>query len=338
MSKLAQFAADGFHLADSLPVRRFSNLAVLSLEAALRAYFSTYRTMRYFLHVVMDPGQDQRTVESHHTHDYAHAYAASILHFQHFAELVCKDLLSAQVASGTAAGVKKGGVYRLGFAAVLDELVKGQGPGATIASAHKSMLQKMAGLRNHLIHEGTFILHYPALDRLVGGEVLPFVSAILALPEYTGLEGFWRYSECRSGVDPLREIETHMNGGAYDLAKVAYLKEMGRAAYESPIRSGYMSKFFNEHFTRRYESMAREIARHEHNIWEVWKCPVCGVEALLIFDERDWEEDEEQGTTYGWWYTWDAECLCCSFHVGEKLGNASEHGLPIGDYWQRGNL
>jgi hypothetical protein len=71
---------------------------MVSLRIALQAYFSTYRTMSYFLHMFeVNHGQpDQAAIDFNHGSDYCQNCAEAIVHFQHFTELVCKDFLRAE--------------------------------------------------------------------------------------------------------------------------------------------------------------------------------------------------------------------------------------------------
>ncbi|HEX6749221.1 MAG TPA: hypothetical protein VF092_18130 [Longimicrobium sp.] len=335
MVTLRNLTNDGFDLAAGAQERHLKSVALLTLESAVKAYFSTYKTMRLSLHLFDNTKLERPTIEFNHNHDYAAASTECLLHFQHFAELTCKDLLVEEIAAGQLSRPAKN-VHRLNFGNVLDLLVA-HSPARVaqqIASRHEHTLRELARLRNHLIHEGTFVLLYPALDQLVGEYILPFVSAVVALPQYSTMGGFWRHAPLASGIDPLSEVEMHFAAGRYDLRQIAYLKELGRAAYASPMRAHPIAKAFNERYRLRYENVARSVLEREHDVREARKCPVCGVNALVLFVERD--HDEETGDA--WWYIYEVQCFCCSFQVNDALGNASAHGVSIEDYFSGGNL
>src|SRR5690242_15963514 len=89
-----EIAKDGFGLPDAM--RTLKGFALLSLRIALRAYFATYKdshTFHVFAAKDYEPGE--RTDHVHST-NYCSLYGQVIIHFQHFAELVCKDILRAE--------------------------------------------------------------------------------------------------------------------------------------------------------------------------------------------------------------------------------------------------
>ena len=69
-------------------------LAFVSLKVALKAYFSTYETIKHQLHMFEEEGEhDQETIDSNHNSSYCEACAETIIHFQHFAQCLDKVLL-----------------------------------------------------------------------------------------------------------------------------------------------------------------------------------------------------------------------------------------------------
>ena len=79
-TKLDNIVKDGF----SLPTKNTDEieLAFLSLWIALKAYFSTYQTIKGNLYF-----------DAAHSRKYRETYAETIVHFQHFAELICVKFL-----------------------------------------------------------------------------------------------------------------------------------------------------------------------------------------------------------------------------------------------------
>jgi hypothetical protein len=253
-------------------------------------------------------------------------------------ELACKEILIARLGPSPS-GRKSNKIYNAHFNWVLAELqATPTDPAAALVARHAQALQRLGRLRNHLIHEGRRVLFYSALDRLFGKDVLPFVAEAATLPRFANLAPLWRHPPLHCGIDPLTELVRHFGSEAYDPNKTAYLKELGRAAYESPLYPGPMAKYFNDRLAARYRALAVHSLDNEANIREVRTCPVCGVESLLVSEERDYEPDEDGGATRAWWYTWEAGCVCCSFEVEHHLGNASAHGIGIEDYWEGGDL
>lgn len=355
--KITQVVTNGF----TLPGRggTLADLVLLSLNVALKSYFSTYNLMKYSLHL-FDSGvnNDQATIDFNHPTSYCLACSEAIVHFQHFAELICKEflrqdhpLLAVDASSRpivfhkllkgeTVTPDDQEGLKSIEFNEALDRLSKLIGEGRIgggqlgFVLQAKEVLQNLNTLRNRLWHRGIFILRYPALDELVGGFLLPFMKRIVSMPEYRDLDRFWKYKALACGIDPLEEIINEFGTDQYDLGKVAFLKELGRAAYQNPIVDVPNLGFFNREIRRRAERAASaEVG--EANISDVLRCPVCGVESLIVYDDVETEGEDYTTGTYmkASRYTWQVKCLCCSFEINNHLKNPSKYGFTMEDYW-----
>lgn len=361
MRELQEITTDGFRIPDR--GGRLVDLGLLSLRIALKSYFSTYQAMKYRLHMFdSKPGFEQDETDFNHQSPYFEMCAESLVHLQHFAELFIKEvlrkeheLLVSEASSKPLMLYKlvKGewietseleGINTIGFSdacrSFFELLEEGKiNNGMSFVSAHKQSLKQLNTLRNRVWHRGTFVLRYPALDRFVGGYILPFIVQVLAMPEYSRLVDVWRYRSLHCGIDPITEILKTFQGGTYDIGKVAFFKELGRAAYANPIRKGGFFKYFDG----RTKARAVRIAEGEAKLGEVERvsvCPVCGVESLVVYNETgsnadDLDPEEVLEEPFRKWrYTWQVECACCSFKLQNDVGNASTYGLPIEDYWQ----
>lgn len=90
MTDLKTTTADGF----KFDTKNENDLAFVSLRIALKAYFSTYQTFKYQLNIFdQENNSDQKAIDFSHSNSYCEACTETIVHFQHFAELVCKKLL-----------------------------------------------------------------------------------------------------------------------------------------------------------------------------------------------------------------------------------------------------
>lgn len=352
-------AKDGFSVNDARG--SIADVALLSLRTALKAYFSTYQSMQYSLHM-FEPGghSDQGTIDSNHATDYIEAATETLLHLQHFVELFSKTVLRSShpiLASSAADDVdvlfkltkgqpltpeEERKLKSLEFSAAWKRLIKLVGDGSIDQSTYGFVVAadawatELGTLRNRLWHRGSFVLRYPALDRFVGQFVLPFVLKVLSLPEYAGREWFWKYRRLHCGYDPLTEIARICASDPFDLTHVALLKELGRAAYENPLTPDGPSDFFDKRFKRRFESAAR-LEEIEAEVSEVKACPVCGLQTLVVYDEST--DPDEDGNGERWLYTWQVECRCCSFTVDNHLKNPGDYGLAaIPDFWKAEKL
>lgn len=95
MNNIKQISSDGFGI-DSLE-RSIVSFASISLRTAIRAYFSTFKSTRHYFNVLINPDanskEEQKEIDWQYNTDYIEQYAETIVHFQHFIELVCKEIL-----------------------------------------------------------------------------------------------------------------------------------------------------------------------------------------------------------------------------------------------------
>ena len=354
-----QLAKDGFFAKE--PAQGLPGLALGSLRVALKAYAETYAAMHYMLHLfdgMMSHPREQ--VEFNHSSDFVDAATEAVLHFQHFAELALRGFLMQdhpllgldlsrnpvalhKVLHGdqlTAEEQEFGPGMFVGFSGLLERVGKLDAAGRIsdarlkLVVQHLPMLRSLNTLRNRVWHSGQFVLLYPALDKFVAGHVLPFVLAITQLPEYADLRAYWRYRPLACGVDPLSVLVTEAMAGRYDVGKFALLKELVRAAYANPL----MEREFggaNARARKRAELLA-DPEHLESSAWSVEICPVCGTNALVLFDDVETEgEDPETGSLErAWRYVWKVQCLCCSLRLARSgIENPSVYDLPIADFW-----
>ena len=97
MNEIGKIVGDGFSLSPGH--RQLTDVALLSLRTALKAYFSTYRIMKGRLLMLegdisgLSEADNQLVVDYHHDPNYCQAYSEVIFHFHHFIELTIKELL-----------------------------------------------------------------------------------------------------------------------------------------------------------------------------------------------------------------------------------------------------
>ncbi len=351
---LSEIEKDGFVIPGTM--RNLKGFALLSLRIALRAYFSTYKAMESRLHVFTDPSSKQEKDHDYlHSTDYCSLYGQIVVHFQHFAELVCKDILRAEhdlMAVDAAArpvlqlkllkgeeispseyeslksvefGVALKRVLELLKADRLDKRFE-------FLKEAQSLLEMLNNLRNRLLHRGTFVLRYPALDELAGAHVFPLVKKVLALSEYIGQESFWKHKNLACGIDPIEEIVRDWREGKYNLKKVALLKELGRAGYEGPAWDDpFMAMLQGGDLRRAERTAAMELEKRTGA--GVRECPVCGLKTLVQYDDHQTELDDQGQLVSTGTFPYLLRCMCCTFEIDFDLDNPSEYGLPIADLW-----
>ena len=192
--------------------------------------------------------------------------------------------------------------------------------------------------RNHLMHRGMMILKYQEFDRFVIDNILPFVKGVVSLDIYAKRSRLWKYKElaCHDlngdKVDPLNMI---LESGQtnYDPTKVAFLKEMARAAYQNPLpEQVQMEGPFSSHYRMvkpRLEEEARAIVSNQRDA-TIQYCPVCGAYTLIVYWEIESNHPIELTTT--WRNLIAMSCVCCGFSPKISLGNPRDYGIDIDDF------
>lgn len=346
------------------------DLALISLRIALKAYFSTFQKFRSNLRIFetsATSGQKKIDAEEYSI-AYCEACAECIVHFQHFAELVCKNFLRNDhpLLSDTAllkpeilhkllhekplTSEEELTIKSIEFTEALERIIKlvetknlKDWVSLSFIVENKSALTKLNALRNRVWHRGIFILRYTALDEFVGGHIFPFVSAVVAHPAYSAYKHLWRYKELSCGIDPIGAIASEMKTSDhnYNVGKIAFLKEIGRAAFENPLiklgkesgASKSIEKVFNNVPEKRAKAIALMESAQDH--FKINNCPVCGTRSLVIYEITEHSDECEQ-EQWQRTYTNKIKCECCSFELDEGKGikNASAYGFnEIDDYW-----
>jgi len=253
------FNPDGIDSGDE-----YRGLAFLSLRIALKAFFSTYRSINHLKKIEYDELKGmikENKPNSICCKAYQEAYTEAIIHFQHFIELIMKDLLKEKHIFLIVDDTKKcktkilyklltgqtltddeekdtkdisfnDSLKRLSELTtddVFDPQVK------VIVESHKIDIDRINDLRNKLLHRGRFILPYNALDWLFGKTVLPLILKITSIPRYSSQGKEWKYRRLECDIDPINEIIKECSKNSIDAKKIALLKELARAAYENPL-------------------------------------------------------------------------------------------------------
>lgn len=391
MNGVQQVTSQGFRLTGESDL----DLAFLSLRIALKAYFSTYNAIRNRFNP-NDPELDKIIEENIR---YCEACAETIVHFQHFFELIIKDilrsdhcLLASRIYSDPTilhkilhnqelTSDEEQKVQSVEFSDALKTLC------ALIQSDqiqhrqdvqfifdHRCSLEELNKLRNRVWHRGAFFLSYTKLDEFIGKFVLPIVETTTQLSKYKKVSALWKYKSTECGIDPIKSIclEYQANQPAC-VGKIALLKEIGRAAYSNPLfdkkvlvqkRDEKVANIINqiqelekrgEEIPKRlliskgsadmsyrmatqidipYIEKAKRIARYEaeEGFLKIKKCPICGVESLVLYEESDSFQDSETGDNVNYYWVHSAKCECCTFEIDSKL-EIENYDITMDDYW-----
>jgi len=281
MNNVKKVAREGFKLSGDTDAQ----LAFLSLRIALEAYFSTYKASKHSINPI-DPQLDARMEDNIHYHQ---AYAEAIVHFQHFFELIIKQILRKDhvlLASRISADPKllhkilhgndltseeQGKLQSVEFSEALKTICSlirndqlGNSSDLEFLIDNKPVLEELNILRNKVWHRGAFLLFYTRFDEFIGKYILPIIKLTLNLPDYRTVRT-WKHKTIASGIDPITSIiEEFQTSNLPSLGKLALLKEMGRAAYNNPlVEKSYIFNKMNERLVQLENEIVDLVSRGE---------------------------------------------------------------------------
>ena len=285
MNEVQRVARQGFRLQGENDL----DLAFLSLRTAIKAYFSTYDAVRNRFDS-NDSELDKRTQDNV---GYCEACAETIVHFQHFFELIIKYilrrdhlLLASRVYSYPTilhkilhnkplSHEEEQKIQSLEFSDALKTLC------ALIKTKqiqsiddlefildHKCTFEELNTLRNRVWHRGSFFLYYTKLDEFVGKFILPVIDVITQMTQFKDVSLLWKYKHTKCGIDPIQWIchEYQTTTGSVCSKKVALLKEIGRAAYSNPLHDMKILQQQKREKIAKIEQQIHELEKRGENI------------------------------------------------------------------------
>ena len=351
-------------LPDHLRLSNLPRMTSISIRAGLRDYFSTYRIagVSQVLSQSLSEAPGYEMFRQENSPDYLEAYTQTILHIHYGIELAIKELLRQKHPLLASSNLPDGAVlfYRVlrnepisfedeenlkstEFSEALKRIValdkeKLLDGDLSIIIKNKILLEQLNTLRNRIIHRGLFVMNYSAFDLVVSAHIIPFLVKILTLPQFENKANervfsetipSWKYKKLACGIDPQEEIVKIEADTDHARKKLALLKELGRAAYDNPLDASESRLAFVGMDNSIHKSRAEQLAKHEltnpnphayDGAHKILKCPVCGIHSLVRYNDGDGNDTE-------------IICTCSTFHVNRSLGNASDYGLPVDDFW-----
>lgn len=333
------------------------HIGFLSLKVALENYFSTYSAIRDSLIENCSYGIRINELESiEYTNEYCKVCSETIIHFQHFFELIIKDILENDNPL-LAVNANKNNIifhklikgelindnewdklYSIEFNEALErfydllenERIKDKEK-YSFFKDKKGILKALNVFRNRTWHKGMFLLRYGALDEFVGKYILPLVKDIVNISDYSTYKDAFMFKDNYIHVNIIDELIKENRMTDVDSGKIAFLKEMGRASY---ILTNRTENFYD------YSSIINEQGECGF-ILGIQTCPVCGKETLLLRCEWDSDTEELCGDTgnyssYSGYsrYENDVTCMNCSFSLNKYVQNLNAYGFSFNDFWR----
>lgn len=145
---------------------------------------------------------------------------------------------------------------------------------------------------------------------------------------------FWRYKEIKCSIDPISEIITEFKtNSTWDIGKIAFLKELGRAAYSDKVDRISLFKSEYERQNKLFEDIALayiapyDIIPKIRGNSPIAICPVCGLSTLLENKDK-FEEENDSGEIIGYKEcVVSVNCIHCGFEIlDNNIKNPSAYG------------
>jgi hypothetical protein len=195
------------------------------------------------------------------------------------------------------------------------------------------LLKILNNLRNRMMHRGLYVLKREALDTLMAGHFLPLVLAITKCESYKGLEAHWKYNSLDCEIDPIECLVGEFNKGEQNSAKTCFLKELGRAAYFSPLHVPLKERKSGFNGTVGQWLDDKNLCQWMGDKSGLKQCPVCGLNSIEFDRETDSYDDDEKGVQINEYWISDIQCKCCGFHLNDSIGNPEGFDMQGFDSW-----
>ena len=335
-----------------------SNAAFYSLKIAIKSYFNTYHSMMNILENI-DNRNSLENIEL--SNNYIEDYIETIIHFQHFFELLIKSelevkhpllilkiidkplLLYKLIQKEQISDDDYVKIYSIEFTEALKTFCDLYKAGilteeiSEIIYDSREILTALNTFRNRALHRGVFILKYYALDEFVCKYVLPIVKKIVILQDYLCYLNEWMFEKNDLGVDIISEMVKEFEKDEIDYTKIAFFKEIGRASYGVNVHKRFLPSEIEK-------IKANKAIEEKYNMVSGNQCcPVCGNDSLLNYYEVDVTYDElgdELDTSGGFQiiqvpYTCEKyiKCVHCNFEVNRFIQDPATYGYDDYYFW-----
>ncbi|TGM17091.1 hypothetical protein EHQ81_00850 [Leptospira selangorensis] len=343
MNEIQRIRDNGFSLDENKKAENIysnSDLKFIALGTALRAFFSLHKSI-FSVYDVYDH-EKKRLHDTHKiTENYIDSYYRIIIHFQHYFELIIKEFLRKENELLTLSGIEDIALtYKILKKQQINSQILSKANTAEFSESLKRLkklcndgLIKDAGvqnfikgsnqldclnyLRNRIWHRGTYFLYFPDILLLIGKYILPLViDSLSILPK-----SFKKIMERKLNIDidPISEIILEYKANRkINFGKLICLLELGRASFENPmpIKIKQTNSFY-KHFAAKYERIAAKELDFDPTL-EVKRCPVCGINALVISIDVN---------SVGAPEAFDAYCNCCNYKADSPIYDPNKYGF-----------
>lgn len=295
-------------------------LAFVSLKLAVKSFFRSSYDIECPIAGIDEEGQ----LSSVHSIGYCEEYFKSIVHFQHFLEILIKYFLKKEnplllrdasrnhmvfykILKGEDINSdEEAKIEHIGFSEAFDRLSSLIKSGdikndkeLSLFLDHKKTIEHINKLRNRIWHKGIYIIKGESFDLLVGRYIIPLVNEIGSMGDFKKYSYLWRSSPISLGVSPLHEIQQEASSSSPNFGKISLFKRLALSSYNISVIENEENKSFSETKSRAILSLMKKKEHSELESSNISACPVCGLLALINTMEES--------------YIVKSECCHCEF-------------------------
>lgn len=346
MRDLDSLIKDGFYVSEVRNNR--GNIADYSLLGSLKSYFSTAEDLTWYM-ANKDLNIEMKGLL---LGSYAVDACNAITQFQHFFELLLKDILLEHnrllvydvsrkpelliKLINNNEDISDAQLEKMNFieCSMAIDRVKALNDAKKLDSKYQfivnyfDLFKKLNNLRNSIVHRGAFIINPLALDEIFGRYVIPFVNKLDDVSNYGSIKSI-AFNLDSMSLNPFYAIAEEYNNTKAPKVnenKIHLYKLIGAAAYKNKI-DFVMDAIFGDYdvIREKAEKNAESLAEQNHTKAE--KCPVCGCKSFVR--EIVYDEDKDDC------YVSKIGCDQCGFHIENwLLEKMKDMNIPLNDYSQ----
>ncbi len=193
-------------------------------------------------------------------------------------------------------------------------------------------LDYLAKWRNRIIHNGMTLPNLFAFEYLVSQRLIPLIVEIIKV-ERKYLKDYLPYFfTTATGINIIEEIlavkfefsdfkdKKKSKSLAFSLLKLGHLKEIGRAAFNSPKYISFYEQEY-EYPTGRIERFA-EAERQDKDFYELRGCPCCGLKSLVVY-RKEYDDIFTKKRDFISWF----KCYSCDYSLKNNVGDPNFFNL-----------
>lgn len=301
-----------------------------SLNIALYHFFKTFQPQKDTYHFSLDFVSNTRESLAFNFSDLENT-TQCIIAFLRFFELFLKDIIKRNIPSAN--------IEKWAFQKAYKKVIKEISNNSSGFRKYKFLLDEQSQnfmdvlkyWRNRIMHNGSIFINNHALDFLVSQQAIPLILKVHKaekislnnyIPHYfrtaSGINIIKRISEIKFEIADFQNPQKHQEL-AGELALLNHLKELGRACYVNRLNykaNLHWNEPYYENPIGRGERFAKSEKTRKDLLYNIRKCPCCGVKSLVVYRKEFKDVNFKVGEMdFISWFT----CYTCSYSVKKNM-------------------